>query len=61
MPYLCHKAFWTRIKVANVKFDFDVSVDSRHFLTDTSKSNSTFGTHLHTMIRTHHFDFDVRF
>ena len=49
------------LKVPNVKFDFNVSVDSRHFLADTSKSNSSLGTHLHAMMRTHHFDFDVRF
>ena len=50
------------LKVPNVKFDDDVlSVGSRHCLTDTLKSNFTFGTHLHAMIRTHHFDFDVRF
>ena len=29
--------------------------------THTLKSNSTLGTHLHAMIRTHHFDFDIRF
>ena len=49
------------LKVPNVKFDFDVSVDSRHCLTDTLKSNSTLGTHLHAMIRAHHFDFEVKF
>ena len=49
------------LKVPNVELDFDVSV--RHCLlsTHTSKSNSILGTHLHAMIRTHHFDFDVRF
>ena len=48
------------LKVPNVKFDFDVSV--RHCLqsTHTSKLNLTFGTHLHALIRTHHFDFDIR-
>ena len=30
--------------VPNVKFNFDVCVESRHCLTDTSKSNSTLGT-----------------
>ena len=30
-------------------------------LTDTSKSNSTLRIHLHAIIRTNHFDFDVRF
>ena len=49
------------LKVPNIKFDFDVSVDSRHCLTDTLMSNLTLGTHLHAMIRTHHFDFDIRF
>ena len=49
------------LKVPNVKFDFDVSV--RHCLLSThaSKSNSTLGSHLHAMIRTHHFDYDIRF
>ena len=49
------------LKVPNVKFNFDVSV--RHCLlsTHTLKSNSTLGTHLYAMIRTHHFDFDIRF
>ena len=48
------------LKVPNVEFNFNVSV--RHCLlsTHTLKSNSMFGTHLHAMIRTHHFDFDVR-
>ena len=41
------------LKVPNVKFDFDVSVDSIQMLTDTLKSNSTLGTQLHpTIIRT---------
>ena len=50
-----------RVKVPNVKFNFDVSV--RHCLlsTHTSKSNLTLGTHLHAMKRTDHFDFDIRF
>ena len=30
--------------VPNVKFDFDVGVDSRHCVTDTSKLKSTLGT-----------------
>ena len=38
------------LKVPNIKFDVDVSVDSRHCLTETSKSSSTLGTHLHTMM-----------
>ena len=29
--------------------------------THTLKSNLTLGTHLHAMMRTHHFDFDIRF
>ena len=49
------------LKVLNVEFDYNVSVDSRHCLTDTLKSNSTLGSHLHAMVRTHHFDFDIRF
>ena len=50
-----------RVKVPNVKFNFDVSV--RHCLlsTHTSKSNLTLGTHLHALMRTHNFDFNVRF
>ena len=32
-----------------------------NLLTDPSKSNLTLGTHLLGMIRTQHFDFDVRF
>ena len=49
------------LKVPNVEFNFDVSV--RHCLLSThaSKSNLTLGTHLHDMIRTHHFDLDIRF
>ena len=49
------------MKVPNVNLDFDVSV--RHCLlsTHTFKSHSTSGTDLHTVIRTHHFDFDIRF
>ena len=49
------------LKVPNVKFNFDVPVDSRYCLTDTSKSNLMLGTHLHAMIRNHPFDYDVRF
>ena len=45
----------------NVEFDFDESVRLCLLSTHTLKSNSTLGTHLHAMIRTHHFDFDVRF
>ena len=49
------------LKVPNVEFNFDVSV--RHCLLSahTLKSNLMLGTHLHAMIRTHHFDFDIRF
>ena len=48
------------LKVPNVEFDYDVSV--RHCLlsTHTLKLYSTLGTHLHTMKRTHHFDFEIR-
>ena len=48
-------------KYPTSKLDFDVSV--RHCLlsTHTLKSNSTLGTHFDAMIRTHHFDFDIRF
>ena len=34
------------LKVPNVEFDFNVSVDSIQLLTDTSKSNSTLGSKL---------------
>ena len=54
--YLC--TFAISLKVPYVKFDFDVSV--RNCLLST-QSYSTLGTHLHAMIRTHHFDFDIRF
>ena len=49
------------LKVPNVEFNFDVSV--RHCLLSmhTLKLNLKLGTHLHAMIRTHHFDFDARF
>ena len=49
------------LKVTIVELDFDVSV--RHCLqsTHTLKSNLALGTHFYAMIRTHHFDFDVRF
>ena len=49
------------LKVPNVEFNFYASVDSRQCLTDTTKSKSTFGTHVYAMIRNHHFDFEVRF
>ena len=49
------------LKVPNVKFDFDVSVSHCLLSTHTSKLNSTLGTHFHAMIRTHHFDYDIRF
>ena len=44
------------LKVPNVKFNFDCLL-SIHL----SKSNLTLGTHLHAMIRTHHFDLDIGF
>ena len=43
------------LKVPNIKFDVDVSVDCRHCLTEKSKSNLTLGTQLHTMM----FGFDL--
>ena len=49
------------LTVPNVKFNFDVSVWHCLLSTPTSKLNSTLGTHLHAIIRTHHFDFDGRF
>ena len=49
------------LKVPNVKFDFDVSVRHCQLSTHRLKLNSTLGTLFHAMIRTHHFDFDVRF
>ena len=49
------------LKVPKVEFDFDVSVWHCLLSTHTSKSKSILGTHLHAMIRTHHFDFDIRF
>ena len=39
------------LKVPNVEFDFDVSVSNCMLSTYTSKSKSTIGTHLHTIIR----------
>ena len=49
------------LRVPYIKFNFNVFV--RHCLqsTHTSKLNLTLGTHLHAVIRTHHFDFDIRF
>ena len=49
------------LKVPNVQLDFDVSV--RHCLLSTHKlkTNLMLGTHLHALIRTHHFDLDIRF
>ena len=41
--------------------NFQVSVRQCLLSTDTFKSNSMLGTHLHTMIRTHHFDFNIEF
>ena len=41
------------LKVSNVKFDVDASVDSIQMLTDSSKSNLTLGTQLHAIIGTH--------
>ena len=49
------------LKVPNVEFDFDVSVRQCLLSTHASKSNATLGTQLQAMIRTHHFDFNVRF
>ena len=49
------------LKVPNLKFDFNVSVKNFLLSTHTSESNLTLGTHLLGMIRTQHFDFDVRF
>ena len=49
------------MKVPNVEFDFDVSVRHCLPLTHTSKLNLTLGTRLRAMMRTHHFDFDIRF
>ena len=49
------------LKVPNVEFDFDLSADNRLCQTDRSKLNSMLGTHLHALIRTRHFDLDVRF
>ena len=47
-----------QLKVPNVKFNFNVSVWQTH----PSKSLSTLGNYLHVvMLRTHHFDFDIRF
>ena len=43
------------LKVLNVEFDLDVSVDSMQLQAHTLKS------HLHAMRRTRHFYFDVRF
>ena len=54
-----HRNIW--LKVPNVEFDFDVSVWHCLLSTHASKLNSTLGSHLHAMIRTHHFDYDIRF
>ena len=58
---LLHDHRHLSLKVPNVEFDFDASV--RHCLlsTHTHKLNSMLGSHLLAMIRTHYFDFDVRF
>ena len=45
------------LKVPNAEFNFDLSVDSRHCLIDTLKSNLMLETHLPAMIRTHYFLF----
>ena len=45
------------LKVPKVDFDFDVCVDSILFLINTYIENLP--SHLHAMIRTHHFDFVV--
>ena len=49
------------LKVSMVKIDFDLSVRYCQLKTCISKSNLTLGTHLHSMIRAHHFDLDIRF
>ena len=49
------------LKIPNVEFNFDVSIRHCQLSTHASKSNSTLGTHLHAMIRTYHFDFNIRF
>ena len=45
------------LKVPNVEFNFDVSVDRVQWQTVTLKSNLTLSTHLHAIIRTHNFLF----
>ena len=49
------------LKVPNIEFNFNVSVRQCLLPTHTLKSNLMLGTHLHAMIRTHHFDLDIRF
>ena len=54
-------SFWT-LTTESTQHQIQLWCICRHCLlsTHTSKSNSTLGTHLHAMITTHHFDFDVR-
>ena len=52
--------FSISLKVPNVEFNFGVSVRHSLLSAHTSKSNSMLGTNLYAMIRTHHFDFDLR-
>ena len=44
-----------------MEFNFDVPVKHCLLSTYTSMSTSMLGTHLHTMIKTRHFDFGIRF
>ena len=58
---------WMRIKmiisliVPNIEFNFDASVWHCLLSIHTTKLNLTLGTHLPSMIRNHHFDFDIRY
>ena len=49
------------LKVPKVEFNLDVSVWHSLLSTHTLKSNLTLCTNLHAMLRTHHFDFNIRF
>ena len=49
------------LKVPNVELDFDASVRHCWLSAHKMKTNLMLGTHLHVMIRTHHFDLDIRF
>ena len=53
--------FNVSVPIRYIEFDFNVSVKNFLLSTHTSESNLTLGTHLLGMIRTQHFDFDVRF